>query len=127
MKSIIKAPELGLKVDIQVCKFNTTIESITMYLFPRALPSERSASQISCETLVEMVEAKQFTLNVAHYTYQYDSSGHYNSIESSVTQSAIRLNPVTVYHKHVVWTAPHRTLTSQVFCDPELLALFKDC
>ena len=32
---------LGLQVDIQVFKLNTTIDSITMYLFPRALPLVR--------------------------------------------------------------------------------------
>ena len=70
-------------MDIQDFRFNTTTESITG------------------------------TLNVAHYAYQYDSSGHYNSIESSVAQAAIRLSPVTVNHKHAVWTAPHRTLAAQ--------------
>jgi len=78
---ILKAAALGLEVDIQVFKFNT--DSICMYHFPREKPSEDSASQISIprEPDAEMVEARQGTLNITHYVYQYDgTTGHYNSV-----------------------------------------------
>ena len=56
-----------------------------MYHFPLTLLSENSVSQISLsrEPDDEMVEAKQGTLNITHYEYQYDGTGHYNSVESS--------------------------------------------
>ena len=44
---MLKVEALGLEVDIQVFKFNTITDSITMYHFPRTLPSENSVSQIS--------------------------------------------------------------------------------
>ncbi len=80
---VLKAAALGLQVDIQVFKFNTITDSICMYHFPRTLPSENSASQISIprEPDAEMMEARQDTLNIAHYSYQYDgTTGHYNSV-----------------------------------------------
>ena len=56
---MLKVETLGLEVDIQVFKFNTIIDSITMYHFPRTLPSENSVSQISLsrEPDAEMVKA----------------------------------------------------------------------
>ena len=64
----------------------------------------------------EMVKEKQGTLNLT-----------YNSIESSVAEETNRVSPVTVDHEDTLWTAPNLTLTEQVFTDPELLTLFKDC
>ena len=78
---MLKAAALGLQVDIQVFKFNTITGSICMYHFPREKPSEDSAEQIPREPDAEMVEARQGTLNIAHYAYQYDgTTGHYNSV-----------------------------------------------
>jgi len=78
---MLKAAALGLQLDIQVFKFNTITGSICMYHFPREKPSEDSAEQIPREPDAEMVEARQGTLNIAHYAYQHDgSTGHYNSV-----------------------------------------------
>jgi hypothetical protein len=85
---MLKAAALGLQVDIQVFKFNTITDSICMYHFPREKPSEDRASQISIprEPDAEMVEVRQGTLNIAHYTYQYDgTTGHYNSVSKRPT------------------------------------------
>jgi hypothetical protein len=78
---MLKAAALGLQLDIQVFKFNTITGSICMYHFPREKPSEDSAEQIPREPDAEMVEARQGTLNIAHYAYQHDgSTGHNNSV-----------------------------------------------
>ena len=80
---ILRTEEMGLQVDIQVFKFNTITDSICMYHFPREKPSEDRASQSSIwrEPDAEMVEARQGTLNIAHYAHQYvGTTGHYNSV-----------------------------------------------
>ena len=73
---MLKAAALGLQVDIQVFKFNTITDSICMYHFPREKPSEDRASQssIAREPDAEMVEAKQGTLNIAHYAHKSTSA-----------------------------------------------------
>ena len=99
---ILRAAVLALQVDIQVFKLNTETNSITMYQYAARSSQNKehsSASQILREVDAEMLDVKPGTLNVAHYTYQYDGTVHYNSIERSEAEASNPFSPaVTVYH-----------------------------